>query len=1335
MTVGKQAFSDKKEAGAALAAAIVAKANADSYVTVGKFAGFELRVIKNGAEYNGLIHGKESYKFNIYLNNTTRMVNHIGEIIAGFENMIKNTEQMITETTADRNAQKNILAQPFEKQDELNTKRARFNEVMELLAPKTDEQLGKTDDDTVQEQSRAYLEEDIEQEQQRTNTLTDREVLEIAAEDLMNEKIKVNGEMVDALSQAEKDALTIFQNRLSKLKDLQAERAEQGRLYKDQQFGEKADRAKAKETLNRMHILDERIKKATAEVLTVEEKEILKRVLKKARKVVETQERQHGQEILKRWRERRDNAVNIKKYKDRILSDREELIKWLKHPLEKNVTKHVNDNVKDTVINFLLSIDTASARKLRKGVETKEDLKHEKEAQDLLSILNNLDDEARYSGDYDLPLNFTSRLETHIKTVRKLTDGYNGNMVLNRMSVEELRDLSIIIANLKTALTTMNKFHANAMFAHVTEAGDNTVSYLKELRDSNGNRFENFVMWKSIRPAEVWKRFGKGGISIERALRKGQDRLGLNAKVIIDFAKDTYTAKERKSWDTSAVNVTLSDGRNIKLTVSALMSFYELSKRKQGRDHILNGGVTLADVEIRDNKKKQRINGRYGRFTEADIDIINSKLTDKQKEVADKLQQFMEKQGGEWGNYVTLARFGEKAFGEVGYFPISVDKQSLSTQNTDKDIKGADLYRLLNMGFTKELSSNTKQPLMLYSIFDVFSTHMADMAQYNAMALPVLDAIRWLNYKTFDYDTKAETSNLRAELKRAYGSPIDGKGYAENFIVHILQAYNSTEAHSTPEDALGIKFMHNYNRAQVAFNLRVVIQQPMAITRAALIINPKYITKALNAKKLTANIEDMLEHSGIAVWKDLGYYDINISRGLTQMIKQDKTHLDKITDFGLKPAEFMDKATWGVIWYACKLQLADQGITDYKQIEELFDEVIYRTQVVDSVLTKSQYMRDKGFFARASSAFMSESVTVASTVLSAYDDFQAEIRKGSSIGKAFSAHKKDIAKTMLVYSVSAIMLSVVQAVADAFRDDDDYEKWYEKLLEAFKSNLIDEFSPLNKLPLFKYIEELIKVGLDIFTDLDVYGNLSESAIAQWFDTLTKAFEITKELLDGNSNYTLYAMIYKYFQVISGISGIPASAAMREVITIWNNTFALLYPEFKVTTYEPSDMSQIRYAYEDGYLTADEAVKEMFSLTSKGYSEENIRSQAKSQIGEWYSNDEISKQQTVNMLDRYFDMESDEIDANISYWDFKNDNPDIDVNIGWFEKYYSDIADSGISIDEYVDYRNKVKDISGENKKSKRIKIINSLPISKSQKDALYIAEGWSESKLYEAPWH
>lgn len=41
---------------------------------------------------------------------------------------------------------------------------------------------------------------------------------------------------------------------------------------------------------------------------------------------------------------------------------------------------------------------------------------------------------------------------------------------------------------------------------------------------------------------------------------------------------------------------------------------------------------------------------------------------------------------------------------------------------------------------------------MVYSIFDVFANHMSDMAQYNAMALPVLDALKWLNYRKFDTD-------------------------------------------------------------------------------------------------------------------------------------------------------------------------------------------------------------------------------------------------------------------------------------------------------------------------------------------------------------------------------------------------------------------------------------------------------------------------------------------------------------------------------------------------------------------------------------------------------
>lgn len=149
---------------------------------------------------------------------------------------------------------------------------------------------------------------DVEQYQQRTDTLTDREVLELAASEVE----------VSDLTDGERDALRIFQERLANLRQLQE------RLYKEQQFGANGDRKEASETPNRMRVLDSKIKTASAAVLSVEDKAVLKRVLQKARMVVEQQEREHGRELLNRWRERRNNAAAIKKYRERIRADVDE---------------------------------------------------------------------------------------------------------------------------------------------------------------------------------------------------------------------------------------------------------------------------------------------------------------------------------------------------------------------------------------------------------------------------------------------------------------------------------------------------------------------------------------------------------------------------------------------------------------------------------------------------------------------------------------------------------------------------------------------------------------------------------------------------------------------------------------------------------------------------------------------------------------------------------------------------------------------------------------------------------------------------------------------------
>ena len=1433
ITVGKQKFTEKKDAGVALMTEATAKAVDSGYTTIGSFAGFDVRVIKTAEGIKGLISGKQGYSFNTYPNNTTFMVNHMISVVEGITEKVNMWRASLEETQKDMAEQEKLINEPFAKQTELDEKRKRYNEVMEILNPKEEQSLDSVDEDTVQEQSRDYLGEDNVQNQQRTDTLSDHEVLALAANEVK----------VSDLTQAENDALTIFQDRLSKLETLQNERAEQGRLYKEQQFGAKVDRVEAEKTLNRMHTLDNQIKKATADVLTVEEKEVLKRVLQKARKVVEAKERQHGQEILARWRDRRNNAAAIKKYRDRLRGDVDELTNWIIGPNNKDIAKHVPDVLKNSVIPFLSSINFMSKRSLKGGDATVSDKEFIKRLDALQSaIKTNIDVYGMYSGYNDLPPDFMESLENFRKSAQSLLDKSAGEFIINQMTSGELRELSKVVRTLKKYIMQINRFHNNAMYQHVYEAGDNSIDFLKELDNAGANTgsVSNWVFWQQIRPAYAFERFGEGGKAIYDGLRQGQSKLAFNTKEIQKFSDKAYTAAEVKAWENELKTFTLGNDL-VKIPVSHLMSFYELNKDPEAKEHIDGEGIRVATY----THKGKKISDVGHILTVGEFNQIISSLTDRQKEVADSLQKYMAQQGGKWGNYVSVARFGEELFTNPKYFPINSDGRHLSS-NVEEHPSAASLYALLNMSFTKSRKEGANNRIILYSIFDVFANHMASMAQYNAMALPILDALKWFNYQQVfvdDEGNKTVIASVREQMDRVYGAPDETKpgsgkqGYAETFIVNIIKSFNGTAAQGTPYDTLGLKSLHLYNISQVAYNLRVVIQQPMAITRAATLLSYHSILKGmkLNPSAIKKNIEEMQSHSGIAAWKSLGFYDVNISRGLTHIIKHDTSVLEKIGDVGMWGAEKVDTLTWAAIWGACKEEVTkNQHLTPssegfYEAVTKLFEDVIYKTQVVDSILTKNEFMRDKGTFARLVGSFMSEPTTNASMLIDAIDKYNLDIKRGMTKSQTWQKNRHMIGRVLYVYAVGQILLAAVQAVADAFRDDDDYEEWYEKWLEAFGGNLIDELLPFNKLPILSDFYDLAKSLLSA-VGVDTYGNPPQSVFMQWYDSLVKGTEIIHDKIIGeDTNYTWYGGIYKLLQAVSGISGLPMASVTREIITAWNNIAGALAPSLKVKTYEPSELSQLKYAYEDGYLTAEEAVKllleqgladnendayfiiqgweagdgyskydaildavrngasideAMNELTSHGYSEKDVLSHVKSKVGEWYQNGEISKSQATNMLTKYFDMDDSEITSTVNKWssyvvtgikyediddefmegnisasraiemyarygsmtkekatekvtvlEFVKEHPYSEgISYSAVEAYKQHCEPAGVPAETYYEAWKHKNTLSGE-VKEQMMKYINSLSLSKNQKDSLYYAFGWAQSKIYEAPWH
>ena len=1480
INIGKHTYTDKKDAGTALVAAAQAQAKEGEYTDIGTFAGFTLRIVKTNEGIKGMVSGNGSYEFKTYPLNPGYGIAHLISVVEGIDEKVKVWNRNLGEVRSDLQIQNEIVSEPFDQAEKLRQKRARYNEVMDILNPPKEEQNLDTDGgDAVQYQQRNYshevryddenanreeaqnaatglagkqntagsgrtllsataekiwqgigrekqeqiidqldlytyiseeadlylfgdadasnfdirakileetaqqfyaamhtnrillendgrfrwlgdnisllindieaieagtfsIDEDFEQYQQRHKVLTNREVLEMAMNDLQ----------LSDLTPGERTALDILKGRLEHLKDLQDQRKQQGETYRQQQFGTKADREEAKKTLNRMKVLDGQIERAKEDVLSIEDKQVLKTVLQKARKVVEKQQWTQDQETLKRWRDRRNNADSIRKYRTRLKKDVDELTGWVLHPNNKDVVKHIPEVLKSSVIPFLSSVDFTSKQQLRGGDATKADQQFIKRLAALQAALDQKQNTEELYADYtDLPPDFMDKLKTLTEAAKAIVDKKSGEFVVNQMTSAELKALSEVVRNLKAFIQNFNRFHYNSMFRHVFEAGDNSIDFMDQLKPAaHTGGVSKFVLWDQMRPAYAFERFGEGGVAIYDGLRRGQATMAFNTKKIADFAEKAYTPAEVQAWEKEVKTIELEDSI-VKMPVSTIMSFYELSKRPQALGHILGAGVRVATFKA--NGRKIADGGH--KLTIEDVNTIIDQLTDRQKEVADNLQKFMQEQGGKWGNYVSMKRFGEKLFGEDHYFPINSDGRYLPA-NAEEKPGNASLYALLNMGFTKATTENASNQIILYSIFDVFSSHMASMAQYNAFALPVVDALKWFNYQQKgepDENGKREVvASVRDLMDKAYGTPEEtrpgsGKsGYAQNFVIHIIKAFNGTEAQGTQYDNLGMEALHRYNRAQVSYNLRVVMQQPLAITRAAQLIDYASIIRGMKLKPnaIRKNIEEMQKYSGISAWKALGFYDVNISRGLTSLIKHDETWQEKVIEVGMKGAETADTLTWAGIWSACKeevmrkqkLKPSDAGF--YDAVTKLFEDVIYKTQVVDSVLTKNEFMRDKGFFARSVGSFMSEPTTTASMLIDAFDKLSMDMRRGQTLQQAWKKNGGMIVRTVYVYGVGAVLLAAVQAAADALRDDDEYQTMGEKWLEAFAGNLVDELMPFNKLPILSEFYEFVK-GLIAAGGFDIYAQMGNFVWVDIAEQMIKGIEIIHGKITGTEDrYTWYGGAFKILQAVSGIAGFPMAAVTRDTVAILNNTVGAMAPSLKIKTYDPGELGEIKYSYIDGYLTEEEAtdlliekklakteddayftIREwdagegysrydaisdavrnggdfkaaMRELTSHGYKEKEVLSEVKSKVGKWYQEGEITKQQATEMLSKHFGMDSTEVTSTVNRWSSK-----VVTGIS-FENIKDEYMDGNITefraIDMYVRYGGYTKEEATE----------------------------------------
>lgn len=1017
---------------------------------------------------------------------------------------------------------------------------------------------------------------------------------------------------------------------------------------------------------------------------------------------------------------RREESAAVAKYRPRIEQKAKRLSDWL---LKNSDKEHIPEPLKLAVGEFLESIDFTSKRALDGGALTKKDiqrsLRYTDRMQKLLDSLRGQNEDGTSDlGLYlDIPDGFIEEMQKHINTASDIISQNPGENVVNRMNGEQLQQLDRMLTILTRSIQNANKLKANAHFETARQAAQATVLELDRLgqakgRTKAGEKVAGFLNWENTTPYYAFQRFGEGGKAIFEALSAGWDQMAFNTKTVMRFTEQTYKPEEVKAWSKETHTLELESGKTAKMTTAQMMAFYCLSKREQAVGHLLGGGMRVEDIQ-NSGRKGNIKQAEPFLLTQEDIIKINGSLTKRQREVADKLQKYMTQQGSEWGNRVSMERFGYRALTEDNYFPIE-------TMDSERDERGVpqkenDMFRLLNMSAMKSLTYKANNALVVRDIFDVFANHMTDMAKYDALALPILDAMKWYNYREKQKLENGHvlTTTVQRSIEQAYGK--DANKYFTTFIKDLNGVNEGGRG-----EGFAKKMLSNYKVAAVAANLRVALLQPTAYVRAVGVMNPKYLVKAFAEGK--SAYKEAEANSGIALWKQMGFYDTNIGRGVRDQIKNAGTWKDSTVEFLMMGAEWADRLTWGRLWNACKAEVRDKqkltGDALLKATAERFREVIYSTQVVDSTMTRSQAMRATGVYGAVSTAFMSEPTLSYNLLLKAYTDYTAELRATGDKKEAWRNASGKIARALATYLVSAAASGLVESIVDACRDDDEYATWWEKYLSALvgakykdgkfssvdplESNLFMDVDILSKLPILKDFMSMISGYENDRMDTEWISNLID-AYRIWDETikldtgkLDKPTDVTY-----NGNMTLYGKIYKTLKAVSQATGLPISAASREVVTLWNTIAGAVGKgdEWTIHTYDSGPENQIKYGLMDGYLTREEAQqllvekgladneddaywkvdkwatgegkydealaavlsgdKAAFDAQAKelkehGVGEKQLQSAVRSQTEEWYVGDDdgkrsITKEQALKILQQYGGKDADEAQKLVQKW--------------------------------------------------------------------------------------
>lgn len=712
-----------------------------------------------------------------------------------------------------------------------------------------------------------------------------------------------------------------------------------------------------------------------------------------------------------------------------------------------------------------------------------------------------------------------------------------GNIRLADMSMAQLETVWKVLRAVEHSITTADKTLSYAKFQRTSEwAAD--IYNDTETRKSKKGRFIEKLRVDLENPYTFFSHFGDAGKDVFRMLRQAQDNQQSMVNEVRNEVKKIVTPKQVREFEKQVHEFKTERGDKLTLTTAHVMELYELMKRQQSHDHLLQGGIVQPAIKA---KKIKRGNDSV-LLTINDISKIVNVLTDEQIAIADGLQKLLTTTLSDYGNEASMKAYGYKKFTGKDYWPIKSAKEGIHS-NIEK---GAGNTRSIkNIGMAQQVIPHANNALDLGGLFQTFSNHAADMIDYSAWLCPMEDAQRLYNFKFREEDGTQTGKTMKGLLNTVGGA--GSEQYWHRLMEDIQNGLSPVNDSAFLEPIN--KVIGNVKGASVGANIRVIVQQPTAILRAAMVLSPQDMIAGMTHG---GGWKTALKYSAIAQRKDMGGFDISNPMMMNEILFDTKDKLQRFNEAMMWGAGKADAVTWGRIWNACEHKVKREsphlsGDSFYKEVDRLFTEVIDSSQVVDGVLQRSQTMRSGNAIMKQATAFMGEPTMALNMLMRAYDGFVNE-----TDGKKRTAARKTFGRTAMVLLVTNAVNALAQSLVDAYRDDEDEEYW-DKFWSAFtglsgdeeslwdkanaavlSGNLGSSLNPVGYIPVAKDMISILQGYNVTRADADVMGDIMNAA---------KTFT---ESAFGDGKKTLGYATKNLAQQVGKVFGVSAPNILRDV---------------------------------------------------------------------------------------------------------------------------------------------------------------------------------------------